>query len=112
MKIIYFLFYILNSLKKETLDDTKNVGLDERAPMFVNLPGNENNEQHLKTLLTIHENFYRKNMLIILENPNYSNIHKLELIKNYKNDLNLISYKTNIESGGLYNDWHFDLEEF
>ena len=111
MNLLFYFFYILNSSNK-IIDEIKNSGIDERAPMFVNLPGNENNEQHLKTLLTIHENFYKKNMLIILENPNYSNIHKLELIKNYKNDLNLISYKTNIESGGLYNDWHFDLEEF
>jgi len=111
MKLLFYFFYILNSTNKN-IDEIKNSGLDERAPMFVNLPGNENNEQHLKTLLTIHENFYKKNMLNILKNPNYSNIHKLELIQNYKKKFNLISYKTNIESGGLYNDWHFDLEEF
>jgi len=112
MKLLLYFFYILNSTNKNNIDEIKNTGLDERTHLFINLPGNENNEQHLKTLLRIHENFYKKNMLNILENPNYSNIYKIELIKNYKKDLNLISHKTNIESGGLYEDWYFDWEGF
>lgn len=112
MKIFYFLFYILNSLKKESLDDIKNVGLDERVPMFVNLPGAETNEQHLKILFTLNDNFYKKNLLKSLESNKYSDLYKLILIKEYEKDKPSSSSTMNFESGGLYKDWHFVWEGF
>jgi len=113
MKIMYFLFYILNSLKKETLDDTKNNGLDERAPMFVNLPGTETNKQHLKILSTLNDNFYKKNLLQKLESNRYCELYKVILIEEYnKYNNNSSICSMNIESGDLYKDWHFDCEGF
>lgn len=111
MKTLFLLFYILNSSKKETLDDIKNVGIDERVPMFINLPGAETNEQHLKILSTINDNFYKKKLLQTLENNRYSDLYKLILIEEY-NKYNNPTSIMNYESGGLYHDWDFDWDEF
>ena len=108
---MYSLFYILNSLKKESLDDNKNVGLDERASMFVNLPGAETNIQHLKILSTLNDNFYKKNLLKSLESNRYCELYKVLLIEEYNKYNNNPSISSmNFESGGLYKDWHFDWE--
>ena len=38
-------------------------------------------------------------------------LHK-KYLNFYKKKFNLISHKTNIESGGLYEDWYFDWDGF
>ena len=56
--------------------------------------------------------FYRQmELLKTLENKNVSRHTKLKLVENYEKHENHTPLLPNIFSGGLYNDWNYDIEK-
>jgi hypothetical protein len=82
---------------------------------FFSKPGHDNtyngSDNDTDIILNITRFYRQMELLKSLENKNVSRQTKLKLVENYEKQENQTPLLPNIFSGGLYNDWNYDIEK-
>jgi hypothetical protein len=101
MNLLYFIVGVTNIIKNGDLILNKfnYAGCDCRYPL--------NSSEDL-LLILLKERHYKMEFMKTLQSPNLSNFDKMSRIE--KSEFFENKMKPNITSGGLFNDWNFEIE--
>jgi hypothetical protein len=93
-----------NRILSNTFSDKilKSGGFDERF--------NQTSDNNSEMLITFQKNMVKMNLLKKLQSMDISEAEKLKEVEKYQSDNYESKYLYNLEAGGLYNDWNFNID--